>query len=236
MPHKRKKRPPVNALPHNEEATASTTSEALSESLFEFPTDLHSLPLPSPIPPPPAWLHDVDVFFRDQAEACTRASVATLDATVAATRAHMARLEARVAQARAMRRRTEQERMTVALLRWRVAATALHALDAHCWGCPFSRAAHGVYENWAAVRAANDWEYLFLQPPQIHNTYRLLIDEKNKWDYACGTITSKEASLVSAHAFFRLCVELGIPAEVQLEMVAAERSEGGSFFTLADQS
>jgi hypothetical protein len=59
-------------------------------------------------------LCDVDLFFRRQAEACTKANaaivrfnllsysnfgltVSQLDATVAATSAHMARLEARVA-------------------------------------------------------------------------------------------------------------------------------------------
>jgi hypothetical protein len=87
----------------------------------------------------------------------------------------------------------------------------------------------------AAVRAANDWVYLFLQPPQIHNAYQLLTDEEKKWEHAQGTLDHKNVLPVSAHALFRLCAELGIPAEVQLEMVGAERPEaGGSFFAAAD--
>ncbi|KAJ7139044.1 hypothetical protein C8R44DRAFT_300155 [Mycena epipterygia] len=251
MPHKRAKRSSVKALPQNMEASTSVSASAsASASALDlqsepsktqpgrslFPADLRTLPRPPRVPPPPAWLRDVDVFFRRQEEACTKANAATLDATVAAARAYMARLEVQVVQARAgAAQRTELERMEVALFRWRVAATALHALDARCWGCPSSRGAHGVYANWAAVRAANDWDYLALQPPQVYNAYQLLADEKKKWEHVHRTFDDSKAPPVSAHAFFRLCAELGISAELQVEMVAAERSEGGSFFAAADQ-
>ncbi|KAJ7912502.1 hypothetical protein B0H13DRAFT_1874741 [Mycena leptocephala] len=210
MPHKRAKRPraPVNALEVSVSAPASSPKPNAQPRSSLLPADLRTLPITPRVPPPPAWLRDVDVFFRRQAE---------LDATVAATRAQMARLEAQVAHARAAHR-TELERLEVVLFRWRVAVTALHALDAHCWGCPSSQGAHEVYESWAAVRAANDWVYLCLQPPQIRNAYQLLTDEEKKWEHAQGTLDHKNALPVSAHALFRLCAELGIPAEVQLEM------------------
>ncbi|KAJ7472270.1 hypothetical protein B0H11DRAFT_1348920 [Mycena galericulata] len=163
MPHKRAKRSPVKALPLTTEPTASTsTSPWLATSNMTeaqpksskaqsgpslFTADLRTLSLITPrVPPPPAWLRDVDQFFRRQAEVCTKADAATLDATVAAMRVYMARLEALVVQARAAQR-TELEQTDVALLRWRVAATALQALDAYCWRCPSSRRAHAIYDS-----------------------------------------------------------------------------------------
>jgi hypothetical protein len=81
-------------------------------------------------------------------------------------------------------------------------------------------------------------------PPTIGNiysynlrkstTYQLLTVELKKWEHVLDD-KKLEGSPVSVHAFFRLCVELGIPAEVQIEVAAAEKSEGWSFFAVPDQ-
>jgi hypothetical protein len=75
-------------------------------------------------------------------------------------------------------------------------------------------------------------EHFWKQPQHIRVSYDLLTAEKGRWivDQNLVHQVQMKDPPISLGVFFKLCKELGIPSQLQLDMVATEKPTGGSFF------
>ncbi|KAJ7912503.1 hypothetical protein B0H13DRAFT_538812 [Mycena leptocephala] len=207
---------------------------------FIFCDDLRGLAVT-----PAVKLEEIDLFFHRQAEVFSQyeADLPILESMLVELRERVATLEIQIELARPATT-TWQGQMESIVFRWYAISTTLDALDAYCWGCPWTQSAHGVYENWRAVRMAGALEmlcparqdalqHLWRQPTHIRNTYHLLTTEEKRWDRSrqnhIDLVQIKDPP-ISLRVFFRLCKELGIPSQLQLEIATTEKPTGGFFF------
>lgn len=76
-------------------------------------------------------------------------------------------------------------------------------------------------------------QHLWRQPTHIRNAYHLLTTEEKRWDRSrqnhIDLVQIKDPP-ISLRVFFKLCNELGVPSQLQLEIATTEKPTGGLFF------
>ncbi|KAJ7139043.1 hypothetical protein C8R44DRAFT_300148 [Mycena epipterygia] len=222
-------------------------AEVKPESQSETPTFILCDDLRDSPAAPTVKVDEIDFFFHRQADVFAQynANLPILESMLSELRERVATMEVQVEYARPATTTWQDQRESI-VFRWYAVSTILDALDAYCWGCPWTQSAHGVYENWRAVHTAgalemfspawqDAFQHLCRQPRDIRDTYLLLTTEKGRWDRRRQNFIDQyqvqiKDPPISLRVFFKLCKELGISSQLQLEMAATEKPNGGSFF------